>query len=81
MASDPKTTVLPAMDQYWRHYKGGLYMIVDIAHDTRSGEAVVVYNTVSYHSVGMWVRPIGEFLGYTESHERRFTLESEDVSI
>ena len=67
---------LPRAGQIWRHYKGSTYRVFGLAHWTVDGNLAVVYQAVelpSHTSVGeIWVRPIGEFLGFTEDHQRRF---------
>jgi hypothetical protein len=69
---------MPRVGEGWRHHKGGLYKIVGIGHDTTIGDAVVIYSSDSHHSPsGLWVRPLSEFLGYTEDHQQRFYKERE----
>jgi len=74
------THEFPLAGQGWRHYKGALYRIEAIAHETTHGDAVVVYRGFDHRDQGVWVRPLDEFLGYTDNHERRFIRERDDCN-
>jgi hypothetical protein len=65
---------MPQSGEAWRHYKGGLYIIVGIATDTASGNPTVVYREFS-GAASLYVRDLSVFLGSTEDHKRRFLLE------
>ena len=45
----------------YRHYKGQLYELIDIAHHSETGEAMAVYRAL-YGDFGLWVRPLAMFL-------------------
>lgn len=69
---------LPSEGEIWRHSKGTRYRIISIGHDTRDGNAVVIYESTNpTDTTGMWVRPLGEFLGFNENHQRRFVREDQ----
>ena len=40
----------------WRHFKGNLYELVDIARHSETLEEMVVYRAL-YGERGLWVRP------------------------
>lgn len=62
---------IPQLGEAWMHYKGEMYTIEGIGHDSISGDMVVVYTD----KLGaIWTRPVSNFLGWTEDHKRRFTL-------
>jgi len=74
----------PQPDEGWRHYKGTLYRIVGIGHDTETQKAVVVYSRYGddYSQRNLWVRPLDMFMGLagTDEHGRpidRFKFERE----
>jgi len=51
----------------YRHYKGGLYEVIGIAHHSETLEELVVYKAL-YHSAefgdnSLWVRPAKMFIG------------------
>jgi hypothetical protein len=52
----------------YRHYKGGLYEVIGMAHHSETLEPMVVYKAL-YHSEGfgdeaLWVRPVQMFEEY-----------------
>ncbi|TAK89905.1 MAG: DUF1653 domain-containing protein [Burkholderiaceae bacterium] len=44
----------------YRHYKGGEYEVVGVAHHSESLEPLVVYRPL-YNDSGLWVRPHAMF--------------------
>ncbi|WP_308290070.1 DUF1653 domain-containing protein [Mycolicibacterium sp. PAM1] len=44
----------------YRHFKGQLYQVLDIASDSESQQAMVVYRTL-YGQYDLWVRPASMF--------------------
>ena len=58
----------------YRHYKGGLYEVVDIAYHSENLEPMVVYRAL-YGECGLWVRPAAmwnEGVNREEYHGPRF---------
>ena len=51
----------------YRHFKGGLYLVLDIAFDSETKEEVVVYRSLSNNT--LWVRPLTMFLSEVD-HEK-----------
>lgn len=47
--------------QIVRHFKGNIYLILDVAEHTETGERLVVYKAL-YGEGKVWVRPIDMFL-------------------
>ena len=45
----------------YRHFKGDYYVAEAVAHDSETGEAVVIYRKL-YADGGLWVRPTAMFL-------------------
>jgi hypothetical protein len=45
----------------YRHYKGQMYEVIDVAKHSESLEDMVVYRAL-YGEFGLWVRPLGMFL-------------------
>lgn len=45
----------------YRHFKGNLYEVIDIAHHSETQEPMVVYRAL-YGEHGLWVRPLAMFL-------------------
>ena len=44
----------------YRHYKGGLYEVIDVARHSETEEQLVVYRPL-YGERGLWVRPLEMF--------------------
>lgn len=44
----------------YRHYKGQLYEVLDVAQHSETEERVVVYRAL-YGDYGLWVRPLEMF--------------------
>lgn len=49
----------------YRHYKGNLYEVVDVATHSETEERLVVYRAL-YGERGLWVRPLEMFTGAVE---------------
>jgi hypothetical protein len=45
----------------YRHFKGYLYELIEVAHHSESQEPVAVYRAL-YGDHGLWVRPLEMFL-------------------
>ncbi|HHJ0490048.1 TPA: DUF1653 domain-containing protein [Legionella pneumophila] len=45
----------------YRHYKGNLYEVIDVARHSESLEDMVVYRAL-YGDFELWVRPLNMFL-------------------
>lgn len=66
---------LVVKNRVYKHFKGGLYLVVDVAKHSETGEKMVVYRSLKTGE--LWVRPIEMFLGYKEINGekvRRFEL-------
>ena len=44
----------------YRHYKGNLYEVIDVARHSETEEQLVVYRAL-YGERGLWVRPLAMF--------------------
>ena len=64
----------------YRHYKGGMYRVVCLAHHSETLEDMVVYEPLD-GSTGFWVRPASmwnEIVERDGQRFRRFTWIGED---
>ena len=52
----------------YRHFKGTLYKVVDVAEHTETGEAMVIYHRAD-DSNKLWARPMEMFLSEVD-HEK-----------
>ena len=65
----------------YRHFKGDYYVVEAVAHNSETGEAVVIYRKL-YADGGLWVRPLSMFLSRVDrekypdvQQEYRFELQ------
>lgn len=49
------------INRVYRHFKGDCYLVEAEAHDSETGESLVVYRKL-YGDGGLWVRPKAMFL-------------------
>ncbi len=49
------------LKQVYKHFKGKLYIVEDVAYDSETEEKMVVYRAL-YGECRLWVRPLSEFL-------------------
>lgn len=59
--------------QLYKHFKGGLYVVLAVAEHTESGEQFVVYRSLEGESK-IWARPEEMFLSKVEGGGYRFEL-------
>lgn len=63
----------------YRHYKGGLYQVIDMVRHSETLEAMTLYRAL-YGARGLWVRPaamFGESVEIDGQRQLRFTRLSE----
>ena len=53
-------SLLPTQPGRYRHYKGGLYEVIDTARHSETLEPMTVYRAL-YGEHGLWVRPAAMF--------------------
>lgn len=52
----------------YRHFKGGIYVVTDIAVHSETEEQMVIYHSF-YHPERVWCRPLSMFLSEVD-HEK-----------
>ncbi len=62
--------------QSWRHYKGGIYKVVDKVIDCNTNEVVLTYDYTEPNTFMTirFCRPLAEWLSTTEDGQPRFSL-------
>jgi len=53
-------------EQYYRHFKGGLYKFISIAKDSEDPDRELVVYQAMYGEKGYWVRPKDMFFSNVE---------------
>lgn len=64
----------------YRHFKGNLYQLLDVARHSETGEKMVIYRAL-YGELGLWVRPAAmwdEVIERDGRQYRRFTYVADD---
>ena len=56
---------IPVSGQIWRHFKDKLYLIIDIAEHTETGDNYVVYRQL-YSPYKVYCRPLIMFMSKTD---------------
>lgn len=51
--------------QIWRHFKGGVYRVVDLAKHSEMGEELVIY-TEEFRGETVWARPASMWMETVE---------------
>ena len=52
----------------YKHFKGNLYIVVDIAYDSETQEKMVIYRAL-YGEEALWVRPLKMFLSEVDKEK------------
>ena len=58
----------------YKHYKGGMYMVEDVAHHSETGEKMVAYRAL-YGDHKLWVRPYEMFLDEVNKGGQKYRFE------
>ena len=67
----------------YRHFKGDYYVAEAVAHDSETGDAVVIYRKL-YGDGGLWVRPLSMFLSKVDQEkypdaQQEYRFELQDI--
>ncbi len=78
-AYESESAALSASGEIYKHYKGGVYRLVQrgVRH-SETGEVGVLYEHLWPHEHGFWFRPEALFFGSLPDGSLRFTLVKRD---
>lgn len=62
----------------YKHYKGDLYLVEDIAYHSESEERLVVYRAL-YGNNNLWVRPYDMFLEEVNRNGQKYRFELQNI--
>ena len=62
----------------YRHYKGDLYIVEDVARHSETGEEMVIYRGL-YGNSPLWVRPMSLFCDVVDKNEQHFRFELQEI--
>ena len=62
----------------YRHFKGDLYFVEDIANHSETGEKMVVYRAL-YGKNELWVRPLNMFIEEVEGKSQKYRFELTEI--
>lgn len=61
-------------NKIYKHYKGNLYLIIDIALNSETLEEMVIYRAL-YGDCSLWVRPINMFFDEVNKNNQKYRFE------
>ena len=62
----------------YKHYKGDLYIVEDIAYNSETEEKMVVYRAL-YGDNKLWVRPYSMFMDIVNKNDQKYRFEIQDI--
>ena len=62
----------------YRHYKGNLYLVLDICYHSETLEKMVVYRAL-YGDNKLWVRPYDMFFDEVNKNGQRYRFELQNI--
>ena len=62
----------------YKHYKGDLYLVEDVAYHSETQEKLVVYRDL-YGDNRLWVRPYEMFLEEVNKNNQKYRFELQEI--
>lgn len=62
----------------YKHYKGDLYIVLDIAYNSETLKKMVVYRAL-YGDNKLWVRPYDMFFDEVDKNGQKYRFELQDI--
>ena len=68
----------PKIHGIYRHFKGDLYLVEDIAYDSETEEELVIYRAL-YGSSKLWARPYSSFIEEVNKNNQKYRFELQNI--
>ncbi len=62
----------------YKHFKGDLYLVEDIAYNSENNEKLVVYRAL-YEDNKLWVRPYNMFIEEVNKNGQKYRFELQNI--
>ena len=62
----------------YKHFKGDLYIVEDIAYNSETEEKMVIYRAL-YGDNKLWCRPINMFLEEVNKNDQKYRFELQNI--
>lgn len=66
------------LNSIYKHYKGNLYLTLDVAFHSETGEKMILYKAL-YDDLKIWCRPYNMFLDEVNKNGQKYRFELQNV--
>ena len=66
------------LNSIYKHYKGNLYLTLDVAFHSETGEKMIIYRAL-YDDLKIWCRPYNMFLDEVNKNGQKYRFELQNV--
>jgi len=66
------------LNSIYKHYKGNLYLTLDIAFHSETGEKMILYKAL-YDDLKIWCRPYNMFLDEVNKNGQKYRFELQNI--
>ena len=66
------------LNSIYKHYKGNLYLTLDVAFHSETGEKMILYRAL-YDDLKIWCRPYNMFLDEVNKNGQKYRFELQNV--
>ena len=66
------------LNSIYKHYKGNLYLTLDVAFHCETGEKMILYRAL-YDDLKIWCRPYNMFLDEVNKNGQKYRFELQNV--
>lgn len=66
------------LNSIYKHYKGNLYLTLDVAFHSETGEKMILYKAL-YDDLKIWCRPYNMFLDEVNKNGQKYRFELQNI--